>query len=131
MDKYQVKSIKTWNTYFNTKYSCIVKDFHSQSINLTCCPECEYTTSNMDPIMTINLDIDEDTDNIYDCLNNYTNEFIMDEENKWTCDKCGEKVQCKKEKINFGSYLILLLLISNNIMIMKINMINLLNILKF
>ena len=97
MDNYQVKSIETWNSYFNTKYSCIIKDFHSQSINLTCCPLCDYTTSNMDPIMTINLDIDEMTDSIYDCLNNYTDEFTMDEENKWTCDKCGEKVQCKKK----------------------------------
>jgi len=97
LDKLQVDSIKSWHNFFNEKYSFIINDFHSQSINKTFCPKCNYQTINYEPMLIISLDIDENTDNIYECLNNYTNDFIMDEDNMWKCDNCKELVKCKKE----------------------------------
>ena len=78
-------------------YSLIIQQFYLQSINVTICPECKYNTINLDPIMIINLEFDTSTDSIYDCLNKYTAQFELDEENKWTCDKCKNQVQCQKK----------------------------------
>ena len=57
MDNFQVKSIETWNEFFNEKYSFIIKDFNSQALNMTCCPKCKYNTINLDPLLIISLDI--------------------------------------------------------------------------
>lgn len=96
MGELQVSSIKTWNRYFNEKYSFIIKDFHGQAINTTCCPECNYSTTNFDPMLLISLDIDNDTDNIYESLNKYTDVYSLDDENLWKCDKCSRDVKCEK-----------------------------------
>ena len=97
MDNLQVKSIESWNQFFNEKYSFIIKDFHTQAINVTCCPECNYLTTNFDPMLMISLDIDEDTDTIYDCLDNYTEDYTLDSDNLWKCDKCNKEVECEKK----------------------------------
>ena len=97
MDNFQLKSIETWNKFFNEKYSFIIKDFHSQALNMTCCPKCKYNTINLDPLLIISLDIDNSTNNIYDCLNNYTDDFEVDDDNKWKCDNCNELVNCEKK----------------------------------
>lgn len=97
MDRLQIKSINTWSDFFNKSYSLIIQQFYSQSINLTTCPECNYNTINLDPVMIINLEFDSTTESIYDCLNKYTEQFELDEENKWTCDKCKKQVQCQKK----------------------------------
>ena len=64
---------------------------------MTCCPKCKYNTINLDPLLIISLDIDNSTNNIYDCLNNYTNNFEVDDENKWKCDNCNESVNFEKK----------------------------------
>ena len=62
LDKLQIQSINTWDRFFNKKYSFIIKDFHGQAVNSTCCPECKYNTYNFDPMLIISLDIDDITD---------------------------------------------------------------------
>ena len=97
MDELQVKSIETWDSFFNEKYSYIIQDFHSQALNMTCCPECNYNTHNLDPLLIISLDIDDSTNNIKECFNNYIDDFNVDEDNKWKCDECHEVVRCEKK----------------------------------
>ena len=96
MDRLQVKSINTWNSYFNEKYSFIIKDFHLQAINGTSCPECKYFTTNFDPMLLITLDVNENNENIYDSLDDYTKIYTLDSENLWKCDKCNKLVSCEK-----------------------------------
>jgi ubiquitin C-terminal hydrolase len=98
IDILEIKSIKSWNDSFKDNYSCIVNDiFYSQTINITCCPSCDYQTCNFDPTMIISLDIDTYTRSIYESLDAYTNNFTVDEDNKWKCDKCNKYVQCEKK----------------------------------
>lgn len=96
-DKLKLKSIETWKLFFENNYSYIIVKFYSQLLTLTTCPNCDYYTSNHEPIMGINLTLKEDYKNIYDCLNEFTDKETLDIENKWTCDKCKCKVQPKKE----------------------------------
>jgi len=96
MDNLQVKSIETWNRYFNEKYSFIIKDFHLQAINGTSCPECNYLTTNFDPMLLISLDINDNNKSIYDSLDSYTKEYTLDSDNLWKCDKCNKAVKCEK-----------------------------------
>ena len=96
-DKLKLKSIETWKNFFENNYSYIIVNFYSQLLSITTCPKCDYYTTNHDPIMTITLTLKENYNNIYDCLNEFTDKETLDLENKWTCDKCKCKVQPKKE----------------------------------
>ncbi len=96
-DKLKLKSIETWKNFFEDSYSYIIVNFYSQLLTLTTCTNCDYYTSNHEPIMTITLSIKDDFKNIYDCLNEFTKKEKLDVENKWICDKCKCKVQPQKE----------------------------------
>tara|TARA_X000000950_G_C13810850_1_gene617564 strand:+ start:175 stop:1173 length:999 start_codon:yes stop_codon:yes gene_type:complete len=92
-------SQKCWLRFYKNDYSYIVEKFHSQLLNFTTCTNCGYYTTNHDPIQIITLDIDNETKSLYDCLNNYTSEFTLDDNNMWTCDKCKIKVLTKKKTL--------------------------------
>lgn len=96
-DKLKLKSIETWKSFFENSYSYIIVKFYSQLLTLTTCPNCDYYTSNHEPIMSITLTLKDNYKTIYDCLNEFTDKETLDVENKWTCDKCKCKVQPKKE----------------------------------
>lgn len=96
-DKLKLKSIETWKNFFESSYSYIIVNFYSQLLSITSCPECNYYTTNHEPIMTINLTLKENYNSIYDCLNEFTDKEKLDMKNKWKCDKCKCEVQPNKE----------------------------------
>lgn len=96
-DKLKLNSIENWKIFFENSYSYIIVKFYSQLLSITSCPECDYYTSNHDPIMTITLTLKENYKTLYDCLNEFTDKETLDIDNKWTCDKCKCQVQPKKE----------------------------------
>ena len=56
------------------------------------CPECELSYYRYDTFSTLPLDIgDEDTD-LTSCLEKYSEENTLDEDNKWRCGNCKNKV---------------------------------------
>jgi ubiquitin C-terminal hydrolase len=99
-DKLKVKSIETWRSFFENSYSYIIVKFYSQLLTLTSCPNCNYYTSNHEPIMSISLTLKGNYNNIYDCLNEFTDKEKLDLNNTWKCDKCKCEVQPEK-KIKF------------------------------
>ncbi len=96
-DRLKLKSIETWKNFFENSYSYIIVKFYSQLLTLTTCPNCDYYTSNHEPILSITLSLRDNYKTLYDCLNEFTDKETLDIENKWTCDKCKCKVQPKKE----------------------------------
>ena len=99
-DKLKIKSINSWKLFFENSYSYIINTFFSQLISITSCPKCNYMTTNHEPIMTITLSLKDEFKTIYDCLDEFVGENVLDNDNSWKCDKCNEKV-CPDKKLNF------------------------------
>ena len=99
-DKIKVKSIEAWKIFFEGSYSYIIKQFYSQLLSVTSCPECDYITTNHDPIMVITLTLKSGYTSIYECISEYVKEITMDIDNGWKCDQCKNRV-CPNKKINF------------------------------
>ena len=106
-----VKGYETWKNFYENDYSYIVENFYSQLLTLNICPECYYFTSSHDPIQVISLEIPPNAETIYDCLDKYIQKEILDENNKWTCDKCSKKVCSHKKTMLFKSSDVLIILL--------------------
>jgi ubiquitin C-terminal hydrolase len=99
-DKLKIKSIQSWGNFFDSGYSYIIKQCYSQLLSLTSCPKCDYITTNHEPIMVISLTMKNNYNTLYDCLDEYVKETVLDTNNTWKCDKCSENV-CPHKKTNF------------------------------
>ena len=96
-DKINVKSNETWVNFYEKDYSYIVENFYSQLLEITGCTNCNYYTTNHDPIQVIALEIKYNFKNINDCLENYIKKSILDNNNLWKCDKCNKYVRPFKQ----------------------------------
>lgn len=75
-DKLAIKSIDSLNKCFKNEYSFIVQLFYGQFF-------CIYNkTINFEPFNNIYLDITENTDNIYDCMDNFIKEELINDKKK-------------------------------------------------
>lgn len=99
-DELKVQSIKVWSSFFEKNYSYIIHQFFSQTMSCTSCPKCDYLTTNHEPMMVLPLTLKQSYNSIYDCLNEYVKETILDVDNTWKCDKCHSMV-CPHKKTNF------------------------------
>ena len=106
-----VKGFETWKRFYENDYSYIVENFYSQLLTLNICPECYYFTSNHDPIQVLSLEIPNQSETIYDCLKHYIRKEILDEKNKWRCDKCSKEVCSHKKTLLFKTSDILIILL--------------------
>ena len=60
-DKINLKSNQTWKRFYETDYSYVVENFYSQLLGITSCTDCEYYTTNHDPIQVLSLEIPKDS----------------------------------------------------------------------
>ena len=104
-----VKSIETWRKFYSEDYSYIVKNFSSQHLQLTSCPECQYYTSNHDPVQVLSLEVPESAESLRDCLKAYV--ATHDDDDDWTCDECQALVKpCKRTVLWKTSDILIILL---------------------
>ena len=96
-DKINLKSNETWKRFYENDYSYIVENFYSQLLGITSCTNCDYYTTNHDPIQVISLEIPEKADSLDSCLKEYMKKFQLDKDNMWKCDKCKELVRPYKQ----------------------------------
>lgn len=96
-DELKLKSIHSWKKFFENSYSHIIKNFYSELLSITCCPNCKYMTTNHEPIMNITLTMKENYKTIYDCFDEFVREITLDTGEEWKCDKCNEKVRPQKK----------------------------------
>lgn len=74
----------------------IVSDlFYGKYKQTICCPNCENKSITYQPFIDMQLELVGDT--LDDCLNKFTEKEILDNDNKWTCNKCKENVQAIKK----------------------------------
>ena len=91
------KARDTWRQHYGKDYSYVVQNFSSQLLLLTVCPQCEYYTTNHDPIQVLSIGLPEGVDDLRECLVSYTNPKYLDQENAWTCDQCKVSV-CPQQR---------------------------------
>ena len=96
---------------YEQKYSYIIENFHSRSLNITSCIECNYKTDNHESLQIISLTLHPKYSSFTDCLDDYVKTFNLDDDNKWTCDKCNLAVNPEKKTIfwNFSPVIIFLI----------------------
>ena len=91
-DKIAIKCLQIWKKHFENDYSYIISNSYSQIYNNTQCPQCNYITSNYDPINIIPLSLQLSDTTIYDCLNTFIKREGLDNSNQWKCDNCNNYV---------------------------------------
>ena len=111
IDKLVKESMVTWKRFFKDDYSYIIEKFYSQLFSLTSCTECDYISSNFDPIMVLSLEIPRQASHLQDCLSHYTKKNRLDKENQWTCEKCKQVVQPYKKIMLWNTSDILIILL--------------------
>ncbi len=98
-DIQRFKMDSAWLTGVGKEYSEIVDLLYGQSIMQIVCGNCYKITHNYEIYMTMMLPINDRTNNLTDCINEYMKEELLnDDENttKWKCDEC--KCICKSKK---------------------------------
>ena len=83
--------------FYEKDYSYIVENFYSQLLGITSCTDCEYYTTNHDPIQVLSLEIPEDSHSLNCCLSEYMKKYRLDSENTWQCDACKNHVRPFKQ----------------------------------
>ena len=96
-DKINLKSNQTWQRFYENDYSYIVENFYSQLLGITSCTDCEYYTTNHDPIQVLSLEIPKDSYSLNCCLNEYMKKYRLDSDNTWQCDACKNHVRPFKQ----------------------------------
>ena len=96
-DKINLKSNQTWQRFYEKDYSYIVENFYSQLLGITSCTDCEYYTTNHDPIQVLSLEIPNESHSLYCCLDEYMTKYRLDSENTWQCDACKNHVRPFKQ----------------------------------
>ena len=96
-DKINLKSNQTWQRFYEKDYSYIVENFYSQLLGITSCTDCEYYTTNHDPIQVLSLEIPKDSHSLNCCLSEYMKKYRLDSENTWQCDACKNHVRPFKQ----------------------------------
>ena len=89
----QYEANKTWHSIFKSGISPIVTKFYSQLHIETKCNNCGVVSSANDPICILHLpipNIDDRVPTIYDCFDLLTRDEILDNDNKYQCEKCGD-----------------------------------------
>jgi len=96
-DKVNFKSNQTWKQFYEKDYSYIVDNFYSQLLGITSCTNCEYYTTNHDPIQVVSLEVPDNSKSLTCCLDAYMKKIQLDDDNMWTCDKCSHLVKPYKQ----------------------------------
>lgn len=94
-----IQGYRMMKEYYDKSYSKITKIFSGFLYNKMSCPEtgCGFFSNKFDPFLSIQLPLPVNSDpfkeiTIEDCMKEYCNEEILDENNLWTCDKCNKGV---------------------------------------
>ncbi len=111
LSKLYHNNLKQFKKEYEQKYSYIIENFHSRSLNITSCMECNYKTDNHESLQIISLTLHPKYSSFTDCLDDYVKTFNLDDDNKWTCDKCNLAVNPEKKTIfwNFSPIIIFLI----------------------
>ena len=99
MDRLAIKAMNTWKTFFESNYSYVISKTYSQLLAVTSCTNCNYVSTNHEPLLVISLEIANNCNSIEDCLSNHIKMDKLDKNNLWRCDKCNQKIQPERKLV--------------------------------
>ena len=105
------KAYDSWKKFYENDYSYIVQNFHSQMLGITACPECDYSTTNHDPVQVMSLEIPKGALSLEDCLKDHTRLTELDGDNQWKCDQCHKFTKAKQRNLLWKTSDILIFLL--------------------
>lgn len=92
------RAVEVWKNNFSKEYSYIVENFYGQMHIKMRCPKCNYTSHNFDPFSCIPLTIaNKEKVMLRECIIKTGKAEVLDDENKWFCEGCKEKVNGIRE----------------------------------
>jgi ubiquitin carboxyl-terminal hydrolase 8 len=100
IDNYMIQSIKEWQEHYKNTHSYIIDLFGGQEQLKIQCVNCDRVTKRYPASLTTILNLNDNTDDLYDCLDHLTSVEQLEEENKWQCDHCKAYTRAYK-KIGF------------------------------
>lgn len=109
VDKLALEAMKAWKEYFKNSYSVIIDLFYSQHCSIIRCPDCTNVSIVYNPVCYYTLPIPNNAKTLYDCLNKYTENEILNNDNLWMCDKCNEKKKANKKILLWSTPKILII----------------------
>lgn len=80
----------------NTGYSIINKMFYGQFESTVVCRVCNHNSFNYDPYCSMEVEIPNTSGTLYDCLDNYCFNELLQGEEQYNCEKCKTKVDANK-----------------------------------
>jgi ubiquitin carboxyl-terminal hydrolase 8 len=83
-----ILAIKNWELFTKNEYSIIKNLFTGQLQTITKCSNCNYKNSRYDIFQTLQLDINNECNNIYDCFELLTQSEELDKDNMVYCEFC-------------------------------------------
>ena len=110
LDKLALEAMKSWKAFFKDNYSIVIDIFYSQLFSAIKCPDCSYISTVYNPICYHTLPIpNKENIDLYDCFRAFTNNEVLDGENKWKCDKCKELKRANKRLLLWSTPKILII----------------------
>jgi ubiquitin carboxyl-terminal hydrolase 2/21 len=90
---------KQWYNIYKSSSSPILDMFYNQQHSMITCTNCGFVSNSYDPSIILNLPIPISSNNIsiYDCLDLYTKEETLDNNNKYKCTGCNNECNATKK----------------------------------
>lgn len=91
-DKLRKRAVEVWKEHYSSNFSFILTLFYGQNhINMKC-PDCNNASNMFDPFSCLSLNLNKDCKTLEDCFDYNMNSLeILDDDNKWYCEKCNDK----------------------------------------
>lgn len=91
---FEKESFDSWVKFYKKSYSPIIKYFYGQFGSILTCSNCHKTLNNFEPFNILSLPVNEEHNNVIDCLNTFCNSEKIDD---YKCESCKEKCEFSKQ----------------------------------
>lgn len=94
----KLQSLNFIKNYVKDKHSIIIDLFTGTFLTTIQCHECKNISNVFEPFNMISLPIlEKEKQTIYECLDNFIKEEVLDNDNKYHCDNCNKHVVATKK----------------------------------
>lgn len=101
-DKMAIKCYEMFKNMYSKDYSDMLPLFYGISVSVISSTESSYVNYIPEPFFNITLPVDDNTNNIYDCFNKYTEKELLTGDNKISNDETGNKENAEKQILFWG-----------------------------